>query len=143
MFGSLTMLASGRFASSPSCVSQSGTSCAAVRFSGKLARILPAREMSASSMVIPLPPVYFLMIGSSEYVASAGASSISAQMILPGLVGMLQRRLLGLGGGLRPPSDRRRAPDGALLRASPPDCAGKAGARTEVHHRVASLWRWA
>src|SRR6058998_1364421 len=70
-------------------------------------------------------------------------------MILPGLVGMLQRRLLvamrvaALGGGLRPPSDRRRAPDGALLRASPQDCAGEAGARTEVHHSVASLWRCA
>src|ERR671937_584580 len=48
-----------------------------------------------------------------------------------------------LGGGLRPPSDRRRAPDGALLRASPQDCAGKAGARTEVGHSVTSLWRWA
>src|SRR6058998_4013971 len=70
-------------------------------------------------------------------------------MILPGLVGMLQRRLLvamrvaALGGGLRPPSDRRRAPDGALLRASPQDCAGQAGARTEVRHSVASLWRCA
>src|SRR4029077_17612877 len=105
MFGSLTMLASGRFASSPSCVSQSVTRWAAVRFSGKLARILTAREMSASSMLIPLPPVYFLTIGSSEYVASAGASSISVQMILPGLVGMLQRRLLGLGRGVSHPSD--------------------------------------
>src|SRR5256712_8252545 len=36
---------------------------------------------------------------------------------------------LHLGGGLRPPSDRRRAPPGALLRASPLDCAGKARAR--------------
>ena len=34
-----------------------------------------------------------------------------------------------LGGGLRPPSDGRRAPDGALLPASPQDCAGGAGAR--------------
>src|SRR5438128_2436645 len=94
MFGSLTMLASGRFASSPSCVSQSGTRWAGVRSSGKLARILPAREISAVSMVMPVPPVYFLMIGSSEWVASAGASSISVQMILPGSVGMLQRSLL-------------------------------------------------
>src|SRR2546428_2189704 len=94
MFGSLTMLASGRFASSPSCVSQSGTRWAGVRSSGRLARILPAREISAVSMVMPVPPVYFLMIGSSEWVASAGASSISVQMILPESVGMLQRSLL-------------------------------------------------
>jgi hypothetical protein len=66
MFGSLTMLASGRLASSPSSVSQSGTRWAAVRPSGKLARILPAREMSAVSMAMPLPPVNFRMIGSSE-----------------------------------------------------------------------------
>jgi hypothetical protein len=31
-----------------------------------LARILPDREISAVSMVMPVPPVYFLMIGSSE-----------------------------------------------------------------------------
>src|SRR5262245_42412704 len=84
MFGSLTMLASGRLASSPSCVSQSGTRCVGVRFSGKLARMRPDSEMSASSMVRPLPAVNFWMIGKNEYVASAGASSISVQMIFPG-----------------------------------------------------------
>ena len=84
MFGSLTMLASGRLASSPSWVNQSGTRWAAVRLSGKLARILPDREMSAVSIAIPAPAVNFRMIGSSEYVASAGASSISVQMIFPG-----------------------------------------------------------
>src|SRR5262245_38602774 len=94
MFGSLTMFASGRFASSPSRVSQSGTRWASVRFSGKLARILPASEMSAVSMAMPVPPVNLRTIGSSEYVASAGASSISVQTIFPAAVGMLQRRLL-------------------------------------------------
>ena len=43
--------------------------------------------MSAVSIVIPAPPVNFRMIGSSEYVASAGASSISVQMILLGRSG--------------------------------------------------------
>jgi hypothetical protein len=66
MFGSLTMLASGRFASSPSWVSQSGTRCAGVSSSGKLARILPDREMSAVSIVMPVPPVNFRMIGRKE-----------------------------------------------------------------------------
>jgi hypothetical protein len=33
---------------------------------------------------MPVPSVNFRMIGSSEYVASAGASSISVQMIFPG-----------------------------------------------------------
>src|SRR5262245_59804585 len=94
MFGSLMMLASGRLASSPSSVSQSGTRWAAVRPSGKLARMRPAREMSAVSMAIPVPPVNFRMIGSRECVASAGASSISVQTILPGAVAMLQRGLL-------------------------------------------------
>ena len=66
MFGSLMMLASGRFASSPSSVSQSGTRWAGVRPSGKLARIRPASEMSAVSMAMPVPPVNFRTIGSSE-----------------------------------------------------------------------------
>src|SRR5262245_25668020 len=52
-------------------------------------------------------------------------------------------RVAVLGGGLCPPSDRRRAPEGAILRAFPQECAGKAGARTEARHRVASLWRCA
>jgi tartrate dehydratase alpha subunit/fumarate hydratase class I-like protein len=35
-------------------------------------------------MVMPAPSVNFRMIGSSEYVASAGASSISVHTIFPG-----------------------------------------------------------
>ena len=55
MLGSLMMLASGRFVSSPSSARWSGRFCAAVSFSGKLARIRPAREMSRVSNSMPEP----------------------------------------------------------------------------------------
>jgi lipid-A-disaccharide synthase len=54
-------------------------------------------------------------------------AELRAELGEPG-VGMRAAHII-LGGGLRPPSDGRRTPDGALLPASPEDCAGKAGAR--------------
>jgi hypothetical protein len=80
MFGS-AMLASGCF--SQLWLRQPVQHSAGPRSgSPKLARILrPGRCPLLDGD--PLPPVYFLMIGSNEYVASAGASSISVQMILP------------------------------------------------------------
>ena len=56
-------------------------------------------------------------------------AELRAELGEPG-VGMRAAQIL-LGGGLRPPSDGRRAPRGALLPASPQkqDCAGKARAR--------------
>ena len=51
--GSLMMLASGRVASSPSSARASGTRCASVRWSGKAARMRPAREMSRVSTSTP------------------------------------------------------------------------------------------
>ena len=44
--------------------------------------ILPVREMSLVSTSIPEPFVNCLTMGSRQYVASAGASSILVQMIL-------------------------------------------------------------
>src|SRR5437867_143339 len=109
MFGSLMMWASGRFASSPSCVSASGTRWPALRASPKLARILPASEMSAVSIVMPDLPMNFRIIGSSEWAASAGASSTSVRTIFPGSVGMLQRGLLvAVRMALNRDSDRQR-----------------------------------
>jgi lipid-A-disaccharide synthase len=54
-------------------------------------------------------------------------AELRAELGEPG-VGMRAAHII-LGGGLRPPSDGRRTPDGALLPASPEGCAGKAGAR--------------
>ena len=48
MFGSLMMLASGLVASAPSSASSSLCRCAGVSFSGKLARMRPASEISFS-----------------------------------------------------------------------------------------------
>ena len=52
-FGSLMMLASGVFASSPSSERVSGTFWAALSLSGNRARIRAATEMSALSTVMP------------------------------------------------------------------------------------------
>ena len=76
MFGSLMMFASGVLASSPSSVSASGTRCSSVSRSGNCARMRPASEMSRSSMSTPAWAAYASTIGSSECVASAGASSV-------------------------------------------------------------------
>src|SRR4029453_4131326 len=48
-----------------------------------------AGNFGGVSMGMPGPAVNLRMIGRSEWVASAGASSISVQMIFPGSVGML------------------------------------------------------
>ena len=69
MFGSLTMFASGVLASSPSSASASGV-CP------NWARIRPASEMSRSSISTPAAPANASTTGSSEWVASAGASSV-------------------------------------------------------------------
>ena len=76
IFGSLMMFASGALASSPSSVSASGIRCSSVRLSGKLARMRPASEMSFSSNSMSELLVNAFRIGSSERVASAGASSV-------------------------------------------------------------------
>ena len=76
MFGSLMMFASGVLASSPNSVSASGMRCSSVRLSGKLARMRPASEMSFSSNSMPELFVNARRIGSSDCVASAGASSV-------------------------------------------------------------------
>ena len=70
------MLASGVLASSPSSASASGCRCSSVSRSGNWAMIRPAREMSRVSTATPATPAYAWMIGSNEYVASAGASSV-------------------------------------------------------------------
>jgi len=76
MLGSLMMLASGVVASSPSSARSSATRCSSVRRSGNWARIRPAREMSRSSMSTPATEAKAPTIGSSDSVASAGASSV-------------------------------------------------------------------
>jgi hypothetical protein len=76
MFGSLMMLASGVLASSPSSASASSTRCSSVRWSGTPRGCAPASEMSRVSTSTPAAPAKASMIGSSEWVASAGASSV-------------------------------------------------------------------
>ena len=76
MFGSLMMLASGVFASSPSSDSASGTRWASVSRSGNFARMRAAREMSRVSTSTPAWPAKASMTGRKEWVASAGASSV-------------------------------------------------------------------
>ena len=77
MFGSLMMLASGVLASSPSSASASATRCSSRRGGpGSAARIRPASEMSRGSTSTPAAPANAWTIGSSDYVASAGASSV-------------------------------------------------------------------
>ena len=77
MLGSLMMLASGSSASSPSSASASATRCSSSSASGNWARIRPASEMSRTSISIPAAAANARMIGSSDTVASAGASSVS------------------------------------------------------------------
>src|SRR3989304_7178257 len=67
-----------------------------VSFSGKFARILPAREISHVSTSTPVPFVNTRTIGRKEYVASAGPSSVFVQMIFDVLVAILS--LLWLSG---------------------------------------------
>ena len=76
MFGSLMMLASGVLASSPSSASSSAMRWSPLRRSGNWARMRPASEMSRSSTSTPATPANASTIGSSDWVASAGASSV-------------------------------------------------------------------
>ena len=76
MFGSLMMFASGVFAISPSSASASACFCSSVRRSGNTARIRPESEISRSSTSTPAGALNARRIGSSEWVASAGASSV-------------------------------------------------------------------
>ncbi len=77
MLGSLMTLASGRVTRSPSSASASGTRWASVSASGNEARIRAATEMSRVATSTPAAPAKVWMTGSSEYVARAGASSVS------------------------------------------------------------------
>jgi hypothetical protein len=71
------MLASGVRASSPSSASASPMRWSSVSRSGKVAMMRPASEMSRVSTSTPATPANAWMIGSNEYVASAGASSVN------------------------------------------------------------------
>jgi hypothetical protein len=75
------ILASGCIASWPSSASSSLTRCAGVSLSGKLAMMRPVSEMSYSFIVTPAVRTKASTIGSSENVASPGASSTLVQTI--------------------------------------------------------------
>jgi hypothetical protein len=74
-FGSLMMFASGVVASAPSSASASGSARSPSR-SGNCARMRAAREMSRTSTSTPAVAAKVSRMGSSEWVASAGASSV-------------------------------------------------------------------
>ena len=76
MFGNLMMLASGVFANSPSSAKASATFWSSVKTSGKTAKILPAKEISLVSTLIPEDWVKDSIIGNKEWVAKNGASSV-------------------------------------------------------------------
>ena len=80
--GSLTMLAAGVLARSPSAESSSLCCCSLESSSENDARMRPETEMSAVSMAMPAGLAKRWMTGSSAYEASAGASSVWVQMIL-------------------------------------------------------------
>ncbi len=75
-FGSLMTFASGRVTSPPSSARSSFTRCSGVSASGNVASTRPAKEMSRSSTCTPATLVKALTTGSSDLVASAGASSV-------------------------------------------------------------------
>jgi hypothetical protein len=76
MLGSLMMLASGFRVSLPSSARVSGTRCASVRHSGKVASTRAATEMSPVSTLMPAGAVKVRMMGRKALVASSGASSV-------------------------------------------------------------------
>ena len=76
MLGSLMTLAAGVLQSSPNLLNSSSTRCVLSRLSGKFARTRPASEMSRSSQFTPALSVKALTIGSKEWVANMGASSV-------------------------------------------------------------------
>ena len=63
--------------SAPSSARSSGIRCSSLRYSGKAESMRPARDISLVSTVTPAESVKALIIGSSEKVASLGASSVS------------------------------------------------------------------
>src|SRR3546814_8588865 len=79
MLGSLMMVAAGVLASGPSSARASGTRWSSVSTSGKTARMRAAREMSRVSTSTPAARAKVSIIGSSECVASAGASSVRSE----------------------------------------------------------------
>src|SRR4030067_1530851 len=105
--------------------------CVSVRFSGKFAMILPAREMSLVSTATPVPFVKTWTIGRKEYVARAGASSVFVQMIFDVLVVILSpfvvfRGLLGQSGeGSSSPNTGRRTRDHLCCIQYTKDCQEK------------------
>ena len=70
------MFASGVLANSPSSARLFGTCWSAGRTSLHAARMRPANEMSRVSTSTPAVEVKASTIGSREYVASSGASSV-------------------------------------------------------------------
>ena len=76
MLGSLMMLAAGVFASSPNSAKASGVCCSGGNHSLKLANMRPAREISRVVTETPAALANASTMGSSERVASAGASSV-------------------------------------------------------------------
>ena len=73
------IFASGCWISSLNSTRALGICCSFVRFSGKFAMILPARETSFVSIAIPEPLRKDWRIGSKECEASAGASSTTVK----------------------------------------------------------------
>ena len=71
------MFASGVVANCPSSDKASPIFCSSVKYSGKLAKILPESEMSFGTMLTSATEVKALTIGKKECVASIGASSVS------------------------------------------------------------------
>ena len=76
MLGSLTMLASGVLARSPSSARSSATCWSSGRRSAKPARIRAPSEMSRVWTETSAFAAYASMIGRNEYVARRGASSV-------------------------------------------------------------------
>ena len=70
------MFASGCFAKSPNSSKSLDTCCSLVKNSGKVAAILPARDISLVSILIPEDLVKAFTIGKKDSVANAGASSV-------------------------------------------------------------------
>ena len=75
MLGSLMTLAPGSLTSSPSSARSSGRFWLSDRWSGKLARMRPASEMSLVPTEIPAGRVNARMIGRNDALANSGASS--------------------------------------------------------------------
>ncbi len=77
MLGSLMMLVSGNWVSSPSSVRLSGTRCSSVRRSENSARMRAATEMSRDLTSMSAAWAKARTTGRKAYVASSGASSVS------------------------------------------------------------------